>query len=499
MTDPNLSERKGGPAPGARHKAIGESGGGGARGLPLPSVAKLRQEGGDASGGPLPAAASRGRDGSLSTAHNIRLAVSELKIGMFVSELDRPWLESPFGFQGFPLRSVEDIQAVKRVCAYVYVDTEKSVGGGIRKRATPPSLSVRPETVQYAAPSAGPKRARSWIPSVLRGRSKSGDSTAAIIHSLDIAGRAYDNTSKQVRAIMRDLRWGRSMDVPPTKEAVAACAEQVMRDSGAMALLASIKDKDHYTAQHSLNVAILSMVLGHHLGLPHRALTDLGIAGLLHDVGKLLTPREILAKPGRLTPAEFRVIRLHPAHGKGILDGYEGVGKAAAEVAFTHHERLDGSGYPRGIKEGDMGLVTRIVAITDTYDAVTSDRVYSEAKTGIEAFKVLQAASGNHYDGQLVSELIGAVGLFPPGSTVQLNNGKYAIVVRTNQKYEFRPTVLIVKDAKNRSVRPRCVDLADVAGGASASFQIAKVLRPSDCGIDSTIFRHQDFLEAATA
>jgi HD-GYP domain-containing protein (c-di-GMP phosphodiesterase class II) len=499
MTDPNLTERKGEPASGARHEVIRESGGVDARVLPLAGVGRLHQEGGGGAGGSSPTAASRGSDGGVSTAHKIRLAVSELKIGMFVSDLDRPWLESPFGFQGFPLRSVEDIQAVKRVCAYVYVDPEKSVGGPIRKRATPPSLSVRPETVQYATPSAGQKQARSWIPSVLRGRSKSGDSPAGIIHSLDIARRAYDNTSKQVRAVMRDLRWGRSMDVPATKDAVAACAEQVTRDPGAMALLASIKDKDHYTAQHSLNVAILSMVVGHHLGLPDRTLKDLGAAALLHDVGKLLTPREILGKPGRLTPAEFRVIRLHPAHGKGILDGYEGIGKAAAEVAFTHHERLDGSGYPRGIKEGDTGLLTRIVAITDTYDAVTSDRVYSEAKTSIEAFKILQAASGNHYDGQLVSELIGAVGLFPPGSPVQLNNGKYAIVVRTNQKYEFRPTVLIVKDAKSRPVRPRCVDLADVGGGASASYQIAKVLRPSDCGIDSTIFQHQDFLEAATA
>jgi hypothetical protein len=160
---------------------------------------------------------------------------------------------------------------------------------------------------------------------------------------------------------------------------------------------------------------------------------------------------------------------------------------------------LDGSGYPRGIREGDTGLLTRIVAITDTYDAVTTDRVYAEAKTSIEAFKILQAASGNHYDGQLVSELIGAVGLFPPGSAVQLNNGKRAIVVKTNPKYEFRPTVLIVKDAKGREVRPRCIDLADIAGGASASFQIAKVLRPADCGIDSSVLRQEDFLAAATA
>ncbi|MEJ2386888.1 MAG: HD-GYP domain-containing protein [Chromatiaceae bacterium] len=499
MTDPNLGDRKAGRATGATPEGIVRPGGGGARILPLPG---LDRSGGDGRNSSVRSATLAGpdRDGATgSTEYKLRLAASELKIGMFVSELDRPWLESPFGFQGFPLRSIEDIQAVKRVCAYVYVDTEKSVGAAIRKRGGAAAhLSVRADCIHDVAPPTSPKRVRRWIPSVLRGRAKSGDSPASIIHSLEIARRSYDDTGKQVRAVMRDLRWGRSVDVPAAKEAVAACAQQVARDPGAMALLASIKDKDRYTAQHSLNVAILSMVLGHHLGLPDRALMDLGMAGLLHDVGKLLTPKEILTKRGRLTPAEFRVIQLHPTHGKGIVEGCEGVGRAAAEVAYTHHERLDGSGYPRGIKEGNMGLLTRIVAITDTYDAVTTDRVYAEGKTSIEAFKILQAASGNHYDGQLVSELIGAVGLFPPGSAVQLNNGKYAIVVRTNQKYEFRPTVLIVKDAKCRPVRPRCVDLADVAGGASASFQIAKVLRPSDCGIDSAILQRQDFVETAT-
>jgi HD-GYP domain-containing protein (c-di-GMP phosphodiesterase class II) len=442
-----------------------------------------------------PRAPGRSERSGLSSQYKIRLAVSELKIGMFVCELDRPWLESPFGFQGFPLRCVEDIQAVKRVCAYVYVDTEKSLGGTIRRREAASSNRADTQITGSTAPGAARKHAPRWLPAALAGRGARRVSSALAIHSLEIAHRAYDETSQQVRSVLRDLRWGRSIDARSTREAVAACADQVTRDPPAMVLLASIKDKDHYTAQHSLNVAILSMVLGHHLGLPDRTLTELGTAGLLHDVGKVLIPVEILKKPGRLTSAEFSIVRMHPAHGKEILEACGEIGRTVLEVAYTHHERLDGSGYPRGMKESEMGLLTRIVAITDTYEAVTSDRVYAQAKTSIEAFKLLQSASGNHYDGQLVSELIGAVGLFPPGSTVQLNNGKYAVVVRTNPRYEFRPTVLVLKDAKCRPIKPRYIDLADIAGGASASFQIARLVKPSDCGIDSSMFRNQEFLQ----
>lgn len=433
----------------------------------------------------------------IADSYKLRLAVSELKIGMFVCELDRPWLDSPFGFQGFPLRTVEDIQAVKRVCAYVFIDTEKSVGSiGRRKTSLEP---IKPEVLAAAMPAEPPRRARRWLRTALTGWASRRGAPAVAIQSLAVAHRAYDETSKLARSVMNDLYRGRGIDSQATKEVVAACADQVMRDPMAMMLLASVKDADQYTAQHSLNVAILSMVLGHNLGLPRRTLTELGAAGLLHDIGKVLTPQAILKKPGRLTPEELSVVQRHPAHGKGILEGCEGIGRAVVDVAYTHHERLDGSGYPRGLREGDLGILSRIVAITDTYDAATTERVYAEAKTSIEAFKILQAASGNQYDGQLVSELIGAVGLFPPGSTVQLNNGKYAVVLRANPRYEFRPSVLVLRDAKRRPVKPRYLDLADTTGGTSSSFQIARLVKAADCGIDSGIFRDQDFLQAAVS
>jgi HD-GYP domain-containing protein (c-di-GMP phosphodiesterase class II) len=497
MSHPTAYDGEGGPVPDGRVESPEQPALNEAHPSPSADVRRWQQSW----KGPMSSAdfeGSRSENGKSATVqHKVRLAVSELKIGMYVCELDRPWLDSPFGFQGFPLRSIEDIQAVKRVCAYVFVDAKKSVGVRTKSREASTATPVATENMYVSTPAPPRKRARRWFLGSLGRQATRHAAPVSTIHSLEVAHRAYDETSNLVRTLLEDIRWGRGVDTVATKEAVSACAEQVTRDPAVMVLLASIKDKDDYTAQHSLNVAILSMVLGHHLGLPKRTLIDVGVGGLLHDVGKTLIPMEILKKPGRLTPTEYGVVKMHPAHGKGILESTEGIGRVPVEVAYTHHERLDGSGYPRGLREAETGLVTRIVAITDTYDAVTSDRIYDDAKTSIEAFKILQAASGNHYDGQLVSELIGAIGVFPPGSMVQLNNGKFGVVVRANPSYEFRPTVLVLKDAKQRPVRPRYVDLADVSGGASSSFQIARLVQAGDCGIDSAIFRTQDVLEAA--
>lgn len=433
----------------------------------------------------------------------IRVPVSELRPGMYVCELDRPWDRSPFLFQGFPLQSTQDVHEVQRHCAFVYVDPVRSSSWAPTRRApTEAGVAAVTERLHGLGINLGtrpPRRAASptrWVRRTLAIRRNSTRAAMETMHRVEVAERSFGWSSQMVHTALSDVRLGRSLDMPAAREAVNGCVEQVTRDADAMLLLGSIKSKDDYTAQHSLNVAIFSLILGRRLGLSSGKLRELGLSALLHDVGKVLIPDAILKKPGRLDPQEMTVMRRHTVHGREVLLGCDGACRAALTVAHDHHERLDGSGYPRGLKEAETDLFTRIVAITDTFDAITSDRVYGRARTTIEAFKVLRAASGNNYDEHLVSEFVTALGIFPPGSVVQLNDGKYGVVVRANPKHEFRPLVLVMRDASLREVRPRYLDLSELSDRNGRPLQIAKMVRGDECGIDTGMFRNPQFLHS---
>lgn len=448
---------------------------------------------------------ARKPDVGTTPANKMKVSVTDLKLGMYVCELDRSWLESPFAFQGFPLRTEADVAAVRRTCAYVYIDldlsTPHALGGAA---APPPAARARPQGKPAPETSAGaevisyrPKPSPvAWFRRALAGTKAEPRLPAEIVHSLEVAQRSFDTTARMVYGVLEEVRWGGGVDVSAAKESVSSCIEQITHNPDAMLLLGSIRSKDVYTAQHSLNCSIQAMILGHRLGMSRITLKDLGLSALLHDVGKLRAPPEILNKPGRLTPDEYRIMQRHPEQGRDILLACDGISRSALDVAYCHHERLDGSGYPRGLTDPEISQFAKIVAVADTYDAITSDRTYDEGRTSIEAVKILRAASGNLYDAHLVSEFVEAIGIFPPGSTVQLNNGQYGIVVRSNLAYEFRPAVLVLKDARQENITPYYVDLSDVTSKAATGRQIARMLRPEECGIDLRFLRDQEFLHA---
>jgi HD-GYP domain-containing protein (c-di-GMP phosphodiesterase class II) len=433
----------------------------------------------------------------------IRVPATELRPGMYVCELDRPWDKSPFLFQGFPLQSTQDVTEVQRHCTFVYIDPVRSSGWAPRRRA-PAEANAAAVTERLhgvginlgTRPRSRPLSPTRWVQRTLAVRRNSSRAAVETIHRMEVAERSFGWSTRMVHTALSDVRLGRSLDVPAAREAVSGCAEQITRDTDAMLLLGSIKSKDDYTAQHSLNVAIFSMILGRRLGLSHGRLRELGLAALLHDVGKVLIPDAILKKPGRLDPGEMTVMRRHTVHGREVLLGCEGTSRSAVTVAHDHHERLDGSGYPRGLKEEDTDLYTRIVAITDTFDAITSNRVYGNARTTIEAFKVLRAASGNNYDEHLVSQFVTALGIFPPGSAVQLNDGKFGVVVRANPRHELRPLVLVMRDASLKEVRPRYLDLAEIGDRRGRPLQVARMVRGDEFGIDTAMFRNPQFLQS---
>jgi HD-GYP domain-containing protein (c-di-GMP phosphodiesterase class II) len=203
-----------------------------------------------------------------------------------------------------------------------------------------------------------------------------------------------------------------------------------------------------------------------------------------------------LNKQGQLSPEEFEIMKQHTTNGRDIIAASGGEFPGAMDVAHAHHERLDGSGYPRGLYEHQTTLWTKIVAIADTFDAMTSDRVYKEGRTNMDAFRVLNEGRGKLFDTNLVMRFIGSIGIYSPGSLVLLNSGEIGLVVESNPKAALLPQILLLRDPHQQEIEPRMIDLADQVKipGSSIFYKITKMLRASEHGIDLTQLREQGFL-----
>lgn len=358
----------------------------------------------------------------------VKMPVNELTLGMYVAELDRPWIESPFMIQGFVLKDQEDIRKVQEVCRYVYIDV-------MRERVssdTKGSSYVRTRYVDKSSCGA----------------------------EINRASETYGHARCVLNDIYQSIRMNSTFDTQGAKTVVKACVESIVSNAEAMLWLTLIKNVDEYTAEHSLNVCVLSIALGRKVGLLPQELEDIGVSGLLHDIGKARIPLEVLNKEGALSEEEFELMKSHPIHGRRLLLGKRGIFPGAVDVAFGHHERLSGKGYPRGLSAKNIGYFTRIVAIVDAYDAITSDRIYSQAKPMYQALRILAGASGSHFDAELVKQFIDLIGLYPAGSIAELSSGEIGIVLPVSVRFKSMPKVLIVLDSEKKPCKERVLDLA---------------------------------------
>jgi HD-GYP domain-containing protein (c-di-GMP phosphodiesterase class II) len=221
--------------------------------------------------------------------------------------------------------------------------------------------------------------------------------------------------------------------------------ENVLSNKHVLLSLVDIKSMDSYTYAHSVNVAVISLVLGISLNLSKRNLTYLCTGALIHDIGKSFIPKEILQKPGKLTPEEFKVIKNHPEHGYGFLNRYFSLSSHIKLIVLQHHERYDGLGYPNGISDEKISYLARIVSIADVYDALTSDRPYKRAMCPNDALEYLMSNAGTLFDHNMLNVFCRIVIPFPQGTIVSLSNGDIGIVEETIPNFPLRPTIKIVK------------------------------------------------------
>jgi HD-GYP domain-containing protein (c-di-GMP phosphodiesterase class II) len=399
-----------------------------------------------------------------------RVSVDHLEVGMYVTELDRPWLESPFLLQGFMLQDESDIEEVQRVCKFVYIDAERGLD-------IAPHLVISDSDLEkIQAEDDGSNLSdghRVPLEKEINKASEIRQRTRAVIDML------YDEASK-----------GDPISVEEAKQVVDQLIDSIMRNSDAQMLLTQLKKKDEYTAIHSLNVCILALTFGRHMELKKNDLQELGLGALMHDLGKMKIPNEILNKPSRLTPEEFKLMMTHPAEGRKLLiDAPHEIPERSIEVAYTHHEQYDGNGYPEGLDGDSIPYFGRMVTIVDYYDAVTSDRVYHDGASTDEAVKYMYSFRNNRFDGDLVEHFIQCLGVYPLGSIVELSNKEIGVVVSINKKRKLKPKLLLVAD-KNRKhyPAPKLIDLAQFEG--NKQYDIHRVIPTSEVSIDVRKYLH---------
>lgn len=391
----------------------------------------------------------------------VKLRASDLRQGMFICELDRPWEQTPFIFEGFEVESDQDIEAVKRYCEYVYIDLGRTQVVNV-KIEDAPVASFADNKTHYS-----------------------------LEKEIASAEATKKETSSLVKGFLDELRFGNSLDLQLARSAVSQCVASVLRNPDALLLLTQMRRKNPYISEHAFNGCVYSILLGRLCGMDANQLEELGTCGLLHDIGNIEIPDHILNKSTALTEEEFSIVKQHTVYGRDILMSSRNIYPGAVDVAYGHHECPDGSGYPRGLKDHQINVNCKIVSIVDKYDAITRNAPYRHAQNHLDAVHILNLlAESNKIDKQLTATFVSFLGFYPPGTIVELSSGEVAIVLKTNPKQRLHPQVLVVRDTLGEPVQSM-VDLASQANDNQGNpYKIKMVHIPGYLGIDIGQFQN---------
>lgn len=403
------------------------------------------------------------------------IRIEELTLGMVIDKLDQSWLSTPFFCHKMTITSAKQIAQLK-ACG-VQTLTVRMEAEAIREEAPTPSAPSTSENTPVESTSEFTDPVSSPIPTYV-----------PFEEELPAAKQVYQAAKTIVQNAMQDVRLGRALNVDAVQTVITDMTESVFRNPDALPSLSRLKRFDEYTFYHSVNTALLAMSLGRSLGFDRSMIHLAGVGTLLHDIGKMKVPLELLNKPGRFEPHEMEIVKQHVLRGVEVLSSTTGLGDTYIQPALEHHERVNGDGYPHRRAHQDISQVGLITAIVDIYDAMTSDRVYHKGKPAHEVLQLLYRLSlEGHLDPTLVQRFIQVVGVYPVGSVVELNTGETGIVKRINHNAPLAPVVLFVKGAGNTLLsHPQEEDLSQQT--ATPPRSIKAVLHPHQTGIDPTVY-----------
>ncbi len=373
-----------------------------------------------------------------------KITVDQLKLGMHIHEFCSSWMDHPFWRTKFVLEDPSDLRQIQ-TCGIkeLWIDVQKGCDvevAGTTKQETEAQIDAA--LVQIAAPKAPPPR----VP---------------MAAEVARAKKICVNAKSAVVSMFQEVRMGKAIDHDAAGALVEEITDSVVRNPGALISLARLKSVDDYTYMHSVAVCALMVVLARQLGIDEKTTREVGMAGLLHDLGKAVMPMDVLNKPGKLTDEEFNIMKSHPAEGHRMLVEGGAVGAIPLDVVLHHHEKVSGTGYPKGLKDAEISLFAKMGAVCDVYDAITSNRPYKAGWDPAESIRKMTEWSSGHFDPRVFQAFVKSVGIYPIGSLVRLESGRLGIVVDQTEKSLLTPKVRVFFSVRsNAHIPPEVVDLS---------------------------------------
>ncbi|TXH88583.1 MAG: HD-GYP domain-containing protein [Rhodoferax sp.] len=375
-----------------------------------------------------------------------RISVQQLQVGMHLKEFCGSWMDHPFWRNSFVITDPKDIASIQAsAIREVWIDVSK----GLDVKAGVQAVSQAESDAEVDAELHRAAQAESKV------------EAAPMAVELERAKKICARSKEAVTSMFHEARMGKSVDTEAAQQLVEEISDSITRNPGAFISLARLKTADDYTYMHSVAVCALMVALAKQLGLDDEQTRHAGTAGLLHDLGKALMPMDVLNKPGKLTDAEFAIIKKHPEEGHRMLLSGKNAPPVALDVCLHHHEKIDGSGYPEGLAGDQISLYARMGAVCDVYDAITSNRPYKAGWDPAESLRKMAEWSKGHFDPSIFQAFVKSLGIYPTGSLLRLASGKLGVVVEQSEKSLLTPKVKVFFSTQsNMRIVPVLVDLS---------------------------------------
>lgn len=355
-----------------------------------------------------------------------RIKADDVRLGMYIHEIRGNWLEHPFWRKSFKLDTQKDLdKLINCDLDEIWIDTNKGLDVTVCEKN---NLEAQESSIKEISEIASIKKTVMQV---------------SIEEELSSAKKVHSKAKKVVISMFSDVRMGNALEIEEAESLVDEINQSMERNPSALLSLIRLKNIDEYTYLHSVAVCMLMVALGRQLGLSGDQLKQAGTAGLLHDIGKMAIPNEVLNKPGKLTDEEFSIVRSHPQRGWEILKSCYQVKESALDVCLHHHERIDGQGYPEKLSGDALTMFARMGAICDVYDAISSARCYKKAWEPAEAIRKMASWKNGHFDETIFHAFVKTIGIYPSGTLLKLKSGRLGVVIEQSKKNLTTPIIKI--------------------------------------------------------
>jgi HD-GYP domain-containing protein (c-di-GMP phosphodiesterase class II) len=402
-----------------------------------------------------------------------KISVNDLEVEMYVTDLDRPWtqapFEPPFEFRGFAVSSHEELDKVKKLCEYVYIDPNF---GKEAKNYLPDTYGLKDITQVFVSLSSSTK-------------DKLTREETSLEQEIPVARKSLQAANEIYIQVVDDIRERNAISEGALQSAITALVNSIGRNPAALTWLTAQQSESTFGYVSPISITALAITVGRALRLPQESMESLAIATLFQDIGMLTMPGDIVNKKSPLTTEEMDVLKGHVDASVKLLERSGNFSSEIIQTVQQHHERSDGSGYPRGLSGDYITTLSAIAGISDSYQSATADRPYRKGKTSFQTLMELYSDRGNNFDSSVVEQFIQCTGIFPVGSFVELNTHEIAVVVSRHPEHQLKPTVKIVVNAEGeRLEEPAIIDLANPGLGNATNRLVTKVIDPEEKNLD---------------